>query len=41
MQPDEADRTLHPTPPGQLPVDYYGADVFRYAQADRVYTMLA
>ena len=41
MQPDESDRTLHPTPPGQPPVDYYGADVFRYAEADRVYIMLA
>jgi hypothetical protein len=41
MQPDEADRTLHPTPPGQPPVDYYGADVFRYTEADRVYIMLA
>ena len=40
MQPDEADRTLLPTPPGQPPVDYYGADVFRYAQADRAYIML-
>jgi len=41
MQPDAADRVLHPTPPGHPPVDYYGADVFRYAEADRVYVMLA
>jgi len=41
MQPDEADRTLHPTRPGHPPVDYYGADVFRYTEADRVYIMLA
>lgn len=41
MRPDEADRMLHATPPGQPPVDYYGADVFRYGEADRVYIMLA
>ena len=41
IRPDEDDRRLHSTPPGQPPVDYYGADVFRYAEADRVYVMLA
>ena len=41
MQPDGADRTLHATPPGRPSIDYYGADVFRYAEADRVYIMLA
>jgi len=41
MQPDQDDRMLHATPPGQPPVDYYGADVFRYVEADRVYFMLA
>ena len=33
IQPDEADWAMHPTPPGTPPVDYYGADVFRYAEA--------
>ncbi|MDA1055336.1 MAG: hypothetical protein O3C40_33360 [Planctomycetota bacterium] len=40
MEPDETDRATHLTPTGQTPVDYYGADVFRYGEADDVYIML-
>lgn len=39
--PDEVDRATHATPTGQPPVDYYGADVFRYEEAEQVYVMLA
>ena len=38
MQPDEDDLATHETPTAQPPVDYYGADVFRY---EGVYLMLA
>ena len=41
MQPDARDRATQSTPTEQPPVDYYGADVFRYAEADSVYIMLA
>ena len=41
MQPDERDLATHKTPTAQPPVDYYGADVFRYSGADDVYIMLA
>ena len=39
--PDSTDRATHVTPTGQPPVDYYGADVFRYEEADQVYILLA
>ena len=41
MRPDEIDLATHETPTAQPPVDYYGADVFRYGDADDVYIMLA
>jgi hypothetical protein len=41
MQADEIDLSTHATPTAQPPVDYYGADVFRYPAADDVYIMLA
>lgn len=41
MSPDDADLATHETPTAQPPVDYYGADVFRYSEADDVYIMLA
>jgi len=41
MEADEIDLATHETPTAQPPVDYYGADVFRYAEADDVYIMLA
>lgn len=30
MSPNDTDKSLYPTPPGQPPVDYYGAAVFPY-----------
>ncbi len=41
MQADKIDLATHETSTGQPPVDYYGADVFRYDEADDVYVMLA
>jgi len=41
MEADELDLATHKTPTQQPPVDYYGADVFRYDGADDVYIMLA
>ena len=41
MQADELDLSTHLTPTAQPPVDYYGADVFRYEWAEDVYLMLA
>ncbi len=41
MEADEVDLATHKASSGQPPVDYYGADVFRYAEADDVYVMLA
>ena len=41
VDPDAIDRATHATPTGQPPVDYYGADVFRYEEADQVYILLA
>lgn len=41
VQPDEIDLATHQGASGQPPVDYYGADVFRYAEAEDVYIMLA
>lgn len=41
MQADSVDLATHETPTAQPPVDYYGADVFRYEEADDVYLMLA
>lgn len=41
MQPDEGDLATHKTPTAQPPVDYYGADVFRYTDANDVYIMFA
>ena len=38
MQPSEDDLATHETPTAQPPVDYYGADVFRY---EGLYLMLA
>ncbi len=41
LAPDAMDRATHSTPTGQPPVDYCGADVFRYEEADDVYILLA
>ncbi|MCH2374060.1 MAG: hypothetical protein MK538_07730, partial [Planctomycetes bacterium] len=41
MQPDDLDRAIQKTEPGRPPVNYYGADVFRYEEAEHVYIMLA
>lgn len=41
MKADDIDLATHDTPTGQPPVDYYGADVFRYDEAEDVYIMLA
>jgi len=41
MEADEIDLATHKTPTGQPPVDYYGADVFKYSEAEDVYVMLA
>ena len=41
MQADDVDLATHVTPTAQPPVDYYGADVFRYEEAEDVYLMLA
>ena len=41
MEADEVDRATHETPTEQPPVDYYGADVFRYTEAEDVYIMLS
>lgn len=41
MEADEIDLATHQTPTGQPPLDYYGADVFRYTEAEDVYIMLA
>ena len=41
MQADADDLATHETPTKQPPVDYYGADVFRYTEAEDTYIMLA
>ena len=41
MQADEIDLATHKTSTGQPAVDYYGADVFKYSEAEDVYVMLA
>ncbi len=41
MEPDSLDRALYKTPTGQLPVDYYGALVFKYPNDQGMYMMLA
>ncbi|MBN2296410.1 MAG: hypothetical protein JXM70_28535 [Pirellulales bacterium] len=41
LGPDKADLNTHPLPKGKTPVDYYGATVFPYNEADGVYIMLA
>ncbi|MBP86600.1 MAG: hypothetical protein CMJ64_07790 [Planctomycetaceae bacterium] len=41
MQADANDLATHETPTKQPPVDYYGADVFRYTEAADTYVMLA
>ena len=41
MEADNVDLSTHDTPTAQPPVDYYGADVFRYEEAHDVYLMLA
>jgi hypothetical protein len=39
--PDAVDRATYDAPEGTTPVDYYGATVFPYPEADDVYIMLA
>jgi hypothetical protein len=39
--PDARDRAAYVSPADQSPVDYYGATVFPYSEADDVYIMLA
>ena len=41
MEADEIDLATHDTPTDQPPVDYYGADVFKYDEAADAYFMLA
>jgi hypothetical protein len=41
MQADSGDLSSHQSHTAQPPVDYYGADVFRYEEADNVHVMLA
>jgi hypothetical protein len=41
MVPDDQDWNIHPRPGGRPPVDFYGAAVFKYEEADRAYLMLA
>jgi hypothetical protein len=41
MAPDEVDRATHTMPTGEPPVDYYGACVFPYEEAEGIYIMLA
>ena len=41
MEADATDLATHETPTPQPPVDYYGAIVFRYEEAEDVYIMLA
>jgi hypothetical protein len=41
MEADDVDLATYETSNGQPPVDYYGADVFRYDEAEDVYVMLA
>ncbi len=41
LEPDEMDLAAQDTPSILPPVDYYGATVFPYEEADRVYIMLA
>jgi len=41
IEADDIDLATHTTHTGQPPVDYYGANVFRYAEAQDVYIMLA
>lgn len=41
MQADSIDLSTHKTPTAQPPIDYYGADVFRYPDCPDAYLMLA
>ena len=41
IEADDVDLSTYQTSNGQPPVDYYGADVFRYDEAEDVYVMLA
>jgi hypothetical protein len=41
MEPDEQDWSIHKRATHRPPVDFYGADVCRYEEADRAYLMFA
>ncbi len=41
LWPDAVDQAIYPTTAGNLPLDYYGATVFPYEEADHIYIMLA